>query len=174
MAWCQSIGLNQEVLGSQGTLTLSYPSARHINSTKYQLLIIPRKQWLHPKMTENLLMWKIASESLVLKQCNEATTVYSPSSRNCISQNLTQEKYNYATILHSKCLKMCHKKKENRLRNKNLMPKNNFEEGFLQLVKMSAREVTIFPEKNLDCYFSFKMLQTKIKLYCMHSWAPNY
>ena len=38
------------------------------------------------------------------------------------------------------------------------------------IVKMSVREVTIFPEKNLNgLFFIFKMHQTKTKLSCMHS-----
>ena len=56
-------------------------------------------------------------------------TVYLPSSRNCIFQNLTfserpQEKYYHVTILLSKSLKKSHK---NRLTNKTFMPENDFE-----------------------------------------------
>ena len=63
-----------------------------------------------------------------------------------------KEKYIHVNILHSKCLKSYHKNFENRLTNKHFMPENNFN-GAFSIVKMSAREVTIFPEKNLNLLF---------------------
>ena len=56
-----------------------------------------------------------------------------------------QEKCYHATILHSRSLKKCHKKFEKRLTNKNFKPEN-LNRAF-SIVKMLAREVTIFPEK---------------------------
>ena len=46
--------------------------------------------------------------------------------------------------------------------------------GAIAIVKMSARDVTIFLEKSKIGYFSFKMHQTKTKLYCMHTGALNF
>ena len=57
-----------------------------------------------------------------------------------------QEKYEHVTILHSKSLKKCHKNVENRLTNKNFMQEIFWNRAF-SIVKLPAREVTIFPEK---------------------------
>ena len=63
-------------------------------------------------------------------------------------------------FLFSKSIKKCSKNFENQLRNKNnIMPENYFE---FAIVKMSAREVTIDN-------FSFKLHQTKTKLYSIPS-----
>ena len=81
-----------------------------------------------------------------------------------LKKNITMSPF---TLHIMKRVKKCHKNLENRLINKSLMPENNLNRAF-SIVKRSAREVTVFPEKNLD-YFSFKMHQTKTKLSCVHS-----
>ena len=43
------------------------------------------------------------------------------------------------------------------------MPQNSFERAF-SIVKMSAREVTIFPEKNLNWLFFIKNARNQYKI----------
>ena len=79
-----------------------------------------------------------------------------------------QEKCYHVMILHSKSLKKCHKNLKISQQINILYQKIILNRAF-SIVKLSAREVTIFPGKICIRNFSFKMLQTKTKLYCMHS-----
>ena len=84
----------------------------------------------------------------------------SPSSRNCIFQNLTFLKDLKKNITMSpfcipKVLKSATKFLKIGLTKIDFMPDNNFYRAFSS-VKMSAREVTIFPEKSLSVIFHLK------------------
>ena len=61
----------------------------------------------------------------------------------------SQKKYDNVTMLHSKSLKKCHKKSKNWLTNIHVCQKIILNSA-IPIVKMSAREVTIFPKKNLN------------------------
>ena len=74
-----------------------------------------------------LYMYVILIDSLdgAVAYCLNTIFQKLPFSKSHFSER-PQEKYDHVIILHSKSLKKCHKKIENRLTNKNFMPENNF------------------------------------------------